>query len=134
MTTGVLSGSTASPPRSPTGPRFAARDVPGGDVAAYVASRFRGNTDPAGGDRWPCEGTAVLHRPASEIAPYLTQGMVQDLGPDRCRVEMGAWSWAGLAASLARTDADIEDVRPPELVQAFAELARRAGAAAGSPQ
>ncbi|MBE9927154.1 WYL domain-containing protein, partial [Cellulosimicrobium cellulans] len=29
-------------PRAPTGPRFAARDVPGGDVAAFVAARFAG--------------------------------------------------------------------------------------------
>ncbi len=119
-------------PRSPTGPRFVARAVPGGDVAAYVAARFRGNTAPTGGDRCPCEGTVVLHRPASEIAPYLTDGTVHDLGPDRCRLELGAWSWAGLAASIARADADIDAVHPPELAQAFAELARRAGAAAAA--
>ena len=120
-------------PRSPTGPRFVPRDVPGGDVAAYVASRFRGNTDPTD-RRWPCEGTVVLHRSASEVAPYLAEGTVEDLGPGRCRVKMGAWSWAGLAASIARADADIEAVHPPELAQAFAELARRAGAAAASPR
>jgi predicted DNA-binding transcriptional regulator YafY len=119
-------------PRAPTGRRFVPRDVPGGDVPAYVAARFRGNTDPTAGHLWPCHGTVVLHRPASEIAPYLTEGTVQDLGPNRCRLEMGAWSWAGLAASIARTDADIEDVHPPELAQAFAALARRAADAAHS--
>ncbi len=119
-------------PRSPTGPRFVPRDVPGGDVAAFVAARFRGNPDPTAGDRWPCQGTVVLHRPASEVAPYLADGSVRALGADRCRVEIGAWSWAALAASIARADADIEDVHPPELAQAFADLARRAAAAAGS--
>ena len=118
-------------PRSPTGPRFAPREVPGGDVAAFVAARFRGNTDPTAGDRWPCQGTVVLHRPASEVAPYLADGSVHALGVDRCRVEVGAWSWPALAASIARADADIEDVHPPELAQAFADLARRAAAAAG---
>lgn len=29
-------------PRTPTGPRFAAREVPGGDVGAFVAARFTG--------------------------------------------------------------------------------------------
>ena len=37
-------------PRTPTGPRFAPREVPGGDVGAFVAGRFRGSdgTRPAG--------------------------------------------------------------------------------------
>ncbi len=119
-------------PRSPTGPRSTPRDVPGGDAAAFVAARFRGQTDPDAGDRWPCQGTVVLHRPAAEIAPYLAEGTVDDLDADRCRVRMGAWSWPGLAASIARADADIDAVEPPELARAFADLARRAAAAAGS--
>jgi predicted DNA-binding transcriptional regulator YafY len=119
-------------PRSPTGPRFEPRAVPGGDVATFVAARFRGNADPTAGEGWPCEGTVILHVPASEVAPYLTEGSVEPLELDRCRLTMGAWSWAGLAASIARTDADIEVVEPPELAQAFAELARRATAAAAS--
>jgi len=119
-------------PRTPTGPRFAPRDVPGGDAATFVAARFRGTADPAAGDRWPCEGTVILYLPESEIAPYLHEGTVEASGPDRCRVVMGAWSWAGLAASIARADADIEVVEPPELAQAFADLARRAAGAAAS--
>ncbi|MEE3922022.1 WYL domain-containing protein [Micromonospora sp. BRA006-A] len=38
-------------PRTPTGPRFTPRELPGGDVAAYVAGRSAGATGP--GD-WPC--------------------------------------------------------------------------------
>jgi hypothetical protein len=97
-----------------------------------VASRFRGNPDPDAGERWPCEGTVILHIAASEVMPYLAEGLVEPLGPDRCRVVMGAWSWAGLAASIARTDADIEVVTPPALAHAFAELGRRAQAAGAS--
>jgi hypothetical protein len=115
--------------RSPNGPRFTPREVPGGDVARFVAARFRGNADPNAGERWPCEGTVILSVPASDIAPYLTEGTVEPLGPNRCRLTTGAWSWAGLAASIARTDADIEVVDPPELAHAFADLARRAAAA-----
>ena len=33
-------------PRTPTGPRFTPREVPGGDVAAFVAARFRGSREP----------------------------------------------------------------------------------------
>lgn len=67
---------------------------------------------------------------AFEVAPYVNEGSVEPLGPDRCRLVMGAWSWAGLAASIARSDADIEVVEPLELAHAFADLARRAAAAA----
>ncbi|BFO17887.1 hypothetical protein SHKM778_42750 [Streptomyces sp. KM77-8] len=36
-------------PRTPTGPRFAPREVPGGDVAAFVTGRFRGADGPGSG-------------------------------------------------------------------------------------
>lgn len=38
----------------------------------------------------------ILHRPAADIASYHLEGTVQALGPDRCRLTMGAWSWADL--------------------------------------
>ncbi|NQX28901.1 WYL domain-containing protein [Microbacteriaceae bacterium VKM Ac-2854] len=111
-------------PRSPTGARFAPREVPGGDVAAFVSARFKGS---ATADRWPCEGEVILGLPASAVAPYLDDAIVEPLGPDRCRLRMGAWSWVALAAGLARFDAEIEVVSPPELSTAFAELAERFG-------
>lgn len=117
-------------PRTPTGPRFAPRDIPGGDAATFVAARFRGLADPTAGDRWPCQGTVILRRPAAEIAPYFDPGAVEAVGPDSCRLAIGAWSWVGLAASIAAADADIEMVEPAELAQGFAELARRSATAA----
>lgn len=121
-------------PRTPTGPRFAPREVPGGDVAAYVAARFRGSDagrgvgDGPGG--WPCRGTVVLHLPAAEVRPFAGDGIVEDLGPDRCRLTAGSWSWVALAAALNRFDADVEVVHPPELTAAFARLAARNAATA----
>lgn len=56
--------------------------------------------------------------------------MVEDLGPDRCSLKVGAWSWVALAASLGRFDTDIEVVRPPELAHAFGVLAARNAATA----
>lgn len=115
-------------PRTPTGPRFTPRELPGGDVAAFVVSRFQG---PEG---WPCRGEVILDLPADVAARYTNDGLVEALGPDRCRLVVGSWSWAGLAAAIGRFDADIEIVGPTELRDAFAHLARRyADAAAGGP-
>ncbi|MGV9369994.1 helix-turn-helix transcriptional regulator [Micromonospora tulbaghiae] len=117
-------------PRTPTGPRFTPRELPGGDVAAYVAGRFKGATGP--GD-WPCRGEVILDLPARVVSGWTRDGIVEELGPDRCRLVLGAWSWPGLAAVLGRYDADIEVVGPPELREAFARLARRYAAAAQTP-
>ena len=114
-------------PRIPNGPRFAPRQIPGGDARAFVSARFRGSElEPA----WPCVGTVVLHLPARAVLPFAGDGTVEELGPDRCRYTVGAWSWPALAASLGRFDADIDVVGPPELSSAFAELARRYAASA----
>ncbi|WFE35622.1 WYL domain-containing protein [Micromonospora sp. WMMD975] len=117
-------------PRTPTGPRFTPRELPGGDVAAFVAGRFRGAGGP--GD-WPCQGEVILDLPARTVSTWTRDGLVEEIGPDRCRLVLGAWSWPGLAAVLGRYDADIEVVGPPELRAAFAHLARRYAAAARRP-
>jgi predicted DNA-binding transcriptional regulator YafY len=107
-------------PRTPTGPRFTPRELPGGDVAAFVASTFRGGS----GD-WPCRGEVILALPAAAVSLYTRDGVVEALGPDRCRLVLGSWSWPALAATIGRFDADIEIVGPAELKDAFAHLARR---------
>ncbi|MFF3707572.1 helix-turn-helix transcriptional regulator [Streptomyces phaeochromogenes] len=117
-------------PRVPTGPRFTPRELPGGDVATFVAGRFRGSGD--SGD-WPCRGEVILRLPASEVSRYSRDGVVEELGPDRCRLVLGSWSWPGLAADIGRFDADIEVVGPAELRDAFGQLARRYASAATGP-
>ncbi|WP_328492129.1 WYL domain-containing protein [Streptomyces sp. NBC_00414] len=109
-------------PRIPTGPRFTPRELPGGDVAAFVTGRFRGAD---GSGDWPCRGEVILDLPASAVARYTQEGVVEALGPERCRLTLGSWSWVGLAAGIGRFDADIEVVGPAELRDAFAQLARR---------
>ncbi|MEV6880037.1 WYL domain-containing protein [Amycolatopsis sp. NPDC051128] len=109
-------------PRTPTGPRFTPRELPGGSVAAFVTSRFR---DADGSGEWPCRGEVILDLPAAAVSPHIHDGIVEELGPDRCRLTMGSWSWPGLAAAIGRFDADIEVIGPPELKAAFARLARR---------
>lgn len=114
-------------PRTPTGPRFAPRDVPGGDVAAFIANRFSGAAGPR---EWPCRGEVILDRPAAVVSSYAGDAVVEELGPDRCRLVLGAWSWPGLAALIGRFDADIEVVAPPQLKAAFAHLSTRFAKAA----
>ena len=108
--------------RTPTGPRFIPRQIPGGDVAEYVSARFKGSSSI---NRWPYSGKVILGRPASEVLPFAGDGIVEDLGADRCSLEAGSWSWVALAASLSRFDCDIEVIGPAQLSDAFAQLARR---------
>lgn len=104
-------------PRSPTGPRFTPRELPA--VASYISQKFE---RPA----WPCEGEAVLAAPAADVAPWVRgQGVVEELGPDRCRLILGSWSWGGLAATLGLFEVPIEIVGPRELREAAAQLAAR---------
>jgi biotin operon repressor len=116
-------------PRVPGGPRFAPREVPGGDLAAFVNARFRGS-DP-GSTGWPCQGEVLLDRPAAEVSAFAGDGIVEEIGPGRCRLILGSWSWIGLAAALGRFDADFEIVGPAELRAAAARLARRYAGAFG---
>ena len=114
-------------PRTPTGPRFSPREIPGGDVNEYVAAHFKGSERV---DAWPCVGSVILRLPASAVRPFAGDGVVDELGPDRCRLESGSWSWVALAAALGRFDTDIEGAQPQELAEAFRALATRYAVAA----
>lgn len=115
--------------RVPNGPRFVPREVPGGDVAAFLAARFKGS---GGADEWPCRGEVILDLPVDRVAPFAGDGIAEALGPDRTRLLAGSWTWAALAATLARFDAEIEVVGPAALREAFADLSGRAARAATS--
>ncbi|WP_348789327.1 WYL domain-containing protein [Leifsonia sp. NPDC080035] len=109
-------------PRLPAGPRFERRELPGGGVRDFLDARFRGS-ERAG--VWPCVGEAVLALPARAVAPFVEEGTVEELGPDRCRLTIGSWSWPALAAALGRFDAAITAAAPAELREAFLLLAGR---------
>ncbi|MFE2939507.1 helix-turn-helix transcriptional regulator [Streptomyces sp. NPDC059255] len=115
-------------PRTPTGPRFTPRELPGGDVSTFVTSRFRGNDGTT--TDWPCRGDVILHLPAAEVVPFAQDGIVEELGPRRCRLTLGSWSWSGLAAAIGRFDTDVDVIGPPQLAAACAELAARYARAA----
>ncbi|WP_410876128.1 helix-turn-helix transcriptional regulator [Nocardia sp. A7] len=113
--------------RIPNGPRFSPRQLPGDDVTAFLSARFKGSD---GADVWPCNGEVILHLPAARVAPFAGDGIVEALDHDRSRLLIGSWSWAALAATLARFDTEIEVVAPQSLRDAFADLSRRAHRAA----
>ncbi|MEU0955534.1 WYL domain-containing protein [Streptomyces niveus] len=113
-------------PRTPTGPRFVPRELPGGDVSTFITGRFRGNGGNGGtATDWPCRGEVVLGLPAADVAPFAEDGIVEELGSRHCRLILGSWSWTGLAAAIGRFDAEIEVVGPPQLATAFGDLAAR---------
>lgn len=115
-------------PKMRTGVTFTARDVPGGSAGEFVRRHFRGT---ASGE-WACAGEATVAVPASALAPFVGDGAVESLDDDQCRVRLGAWSWAGVAASMLRFDAALSDVEPPELVDAMRTLAGRLSDAVSS--
>lgn len=113
-------------PRVPNGPRFTPRALPGGDVASFLTGRFRGAE---GGTAWPCTGEVLIDLPAARVAEFVTDGVVEEAGPGRCRLVVGSWSWAAVAAQVARFDAPFEVMGPRELTQACSVLATRFAAA-----
>ena len=119
-------------PRTPTGPRFAPRELPGGvDVSEYVVSRFRGRRGADVMTSWPCEGEVVLDLPLADVLPFVGDGLAEAVDTGRTRLVQGSWSWPALAASLCRFDVDLEVVGPPELRSAFTQLASRCRRAGG---
>ncbi len=108
-------------PKMRTGSTFTARDVPGGSAGEFVRRHFRGT---ASGE-WACAGEATVAVLASAVVPFVGDGTVESLDDDRCRVRLGSWSWAGVAASMLRFDAALSDVEPPELVDTMRTMAGR---------
>jgi len=115
-------------PRTPTGPRFVPREVPGGAVHEFVSARFKGSQQV---NEWPVRGTVILDLPASEVLPFAGDGTVVAMGPERCSLEIGSWSWGALAASFGRFEVAMQVEGQPELTAAFLALADRYRATAG---
>lgn len=108
-------------PRTPNGPQFLRRTVPGGDVNEFISARFKGSDV----NEWPCRGSVILNLPARDVLPFAGDGTVTAVDDDRCMLEAGSWSWGALAASFGRFEVAMEVVGPPELSAAFATLAAR---------
>lgn len=115
--------------RMPTGTPFRRRDVPHGDPAAFVMSTHDRGDTPA---EWPCRGSALIALPAPVVARFAPGGSTVEHDTDsRCRLTLGAWSWAGLAGLLLTFDADMTEIEPAELRQALRSLRNRIDRALG---
>jgi predicted DNA-binding transcriptional regulator YafY len=107
-------------PKTPTGPRFAPRELPAPDVSTYISSRFSGQ------NQWPCRGEAILQAKAADIARWAGRdAIVEEITATSCRLILNGWSWTGLAATYGMFECELEFVGPVELKTAAAQLAVR---------
>ncbi|MBN1530229.1 MAG: YafY family transcriptional regulator [Thermoleophilaceae bacterium] len=111
-----------------TGVRFTARELPGGDPAAFVERSIAGAWN-----RY--EARATVHAPASEIAkrvPHAASGL-EPIDDRRCELRTSDDDLGWLAIRIAMLGVDVEVHEPPELIEELSRLAARLGAAAGRP-
>jgi predicted DNA-binding transcriptional regulator YafY len=111
-------------PVVPTGPRFAPREPPAADLAAYV-------TAGTGAAVWPHQAVVRLHAPAERMAAAVTpvMGAVEPVDEGHCLFRTGADTLEVLARYLALLGVDFDVVEPAELraeVRALGERFRRA--------
>ncbi|GAA3803122.1 helix-turn-helix transcriptional regulator [Streptomyces phyllanthi] len=102
-------------PRTPTGPRFAPREPPEGDVATYVAHRLSSRA-------WRFQATVTLHESAEAVADRVWPGMgvVEPLDDRSCLLRLGADTPRDLAWMITSVDADFTLTHaPPELTDAL---------------
>ncbi len=114
--------------RTPGGPRFVPREVPGGDAVAHV---LRG----VGSTAWSHPARIRLHAPVAVVAERLSPaaGLLVDDGPDACVLETRGSSMAHLAGFLLSLGVEIEVLDPPELREVLARAGERAARAARPP-
>ena len=106
-------------PRVSTGARFAPREPPARDLAAYVA---RGVWNAP-----PCRARVKVMAPAAEVARRLPPclGLIEPIDDRTCSFEAGASTYEGLAIHLALLGVDFEASEPAELVVQVRRLADR---------
>ena len=106
-------------PRIPTGPRFAPRDPPGGDVATFL---LRG----VGAATWRHRARVRVHAPAEQVAGRLPPAVVLEAVDERtCIANVGSDTPEMLAAYLGMLGVDFDADEPPELVEQLRTLAAR---------
>jgi predicted DNA-binding transcriptional regulator YafY len=105
--------------RLATGPRFAPRDPPARDLAAYVSRGW-----------WhalPCRARVKLLVAAQVLAarlpPYM--GLIEPIDDSSCFFDVAAPTFESLAMHLALLGVDFELSEPPELVEHVRRLADR---------
>ncbi len=113
-------------PRTPTGPRFAPRELPEGDAAAHVS---RGVSAAA----WRYHARVLVHATASAVLARITPavGTVEAVDESSCVLSTGADRVETMAVHLGMLDLDFTVLAgPPELATRLRLLAQRYGRAA----
>ncbi|MEU8900067.1 WYL domain-containing protein [Nocardia sp. NPDC048505] len=108
-------------PKIPTGPRFTPRELPEGDVAAYLSRQLSVRT-------WPCQATVLLPVAAEVASERIWPGMgvVEAVDEHRCQLHVGADSAEALVWMIASADLDFTLLSgPPELAAALRKQAAR---------
>ena len=110
-----------------TGVRFAPRDLPAKDAAAYVTQSIS-----AAPTRYAARIT--LHAPADAVRERFGAqwGTIVPIDDERCEYRTGDDDLDWLALRVAMLGVDFEVHEPPELVAHVRAMARRLGKAAGS--
>ena len=105
---------------SPAGTRFAPRDLPTADAAAYVAANLSGAPS-----RY--QARVTLHVPAEEVAErwLFTGSSVEPIDDRTCELRTSDDSLDWLAVRVAMLGVDFEVHEPDELVERVRELAAR---------
>ncbi|MBF6507748.1 YafY family transcriptional regulator [Nocardia farcinica] len=103
--------------RTPNGPRFAHREPPDGDVAAYLRRTM-------GFAMWPLRSQLLVHAPAADIDGRI-DGIVTPVDESTCRVELASDSYDLVALVVGMLDVDFEVESPPELAEHLRKLGNR---------
>ncbi|GAB6897615.1 helix-turn-helix transcriptional regulator [Kineosporia succinea] len=108
------------------GARFGAREVPGGDAAAFVRRGTRSV-------QWAVMARVRVHEPATTVSERLGSAAesVEAEGADRCVVMLGGADAESMAPWLGLIGAEFEVLGPPELAAAVQRLGHRMLRAAG---
>ncbi|MEN3536810.1 YafY family protein [Microbispora sp. ZYX-F-249] len=109
--------------RTPNGPRFAHRDPPGGDVAAYLRRSI-------GHEIWPYRSRLRVYAPASRVAGRV-DGIVTPVDDDTCVLELASDSLELVALAVGTLGVDFDVESPPELARHLRTLSARFARAAG---
>ncbi|MFE5805012.1 helix-turn-helix transcriptional regulator [Streptomyces sp. NPDC056491] len=107
-------------PRTPAGPRFAPREAPDGDLAAYVSRRVSGAA-------WRYRARVTVHAPAAVVLERINPavGTVEAIDAGSCVLMTGADTVQTLAVHLGMLDCDFDVTGPEELVTHLRLLAER---------
>ncbi|MDN5933210.1 MAG: WYL domain-containing protein [Pseudonocardia sp.] len=113
-------------PKTPTGPRFTPRELPGPDLATFVT---RGRMAAL----WNYRARITVHAPAETVAARIPTGSwtVQPIDTRTSELDAGAQTAELLAVYLGALDLDfhIDSDQAPELAHAAHRLAKRYAAA-----